>query len=468
MKAPKVFVLGLDCAEPSLLFGTWLSHLPNFRKLIDQSHYGKLRSCDPPITVPAWSVMMSSRTPGSLGIYGFRNRVDHSYAKFSIANSNAIKVKRLWNLLGDAGKKVILIGVPQTYPPQPVNGILVGDFLTPDTKCDYTYPSEFRHEIQETVGEYLFDVRDFRSDNKDRILADIYEMTEKRFKLARHLMTEKPWDYFMMVEMGTDRIHHAFWSYMDPRHRAYEKGHRYENAIFEYYHYLDGELGCLLEQIDSNTHLFIVSDHGAKRMDGGICVNDWLIQEGYLHLLGSLPRKPTPFSQVEVDWDKTIAWGDGGYYARIFLNVRGREPKGTIEANDYEKVRAELAVKLASLPDNQGRPIPTQVHRPEDLYKTVNGVAPDLLVYWGGLHWRSVGSVGNRSFYTFENDTGPDDANHAEYGMIVYRPAPATGIMTVGREVHNAGLLDITPTILHLFGLTPTPEMEGRSLDLSG
>jgi predicted AlkP superfamily phosphohydrolase/phosphomutase len=465
MKHPKVFVLGLDCAEPSLVFGPWLEHLPNFRAVIDKGLHGKLRSCDPPITVPAWSVMMSSRTPGSLGVYGFRNRDDHGYDKFSIANSKAIKVKRLWNLLGDAGKKVILIGVPQTYPPLPVNGILVGDFLTPDTKSEYTYPSCIRDEIREQVGEYLLDVRDFRTDNKDKILADIYEMTEKRFALARHFVTAKPWDYFMMVEMGTDRIHHAFWSYMDPLHRAYEKGHRFENAIFDYYRFVDRELGKLLELLDPETHLFIVSDHGAKRMDGGICVNDWLIREGYLQLKDPKPTAPTPFSKVQVDWDKTIAWGDGGYYARIFLNVKGREPRGIIPPGDYEKVRGELAEKIRRVPDDQGRPIPTRAYTPEELYPTINGVAPDLLVYWGGLYWRSVGSVGNSSIYTFQNDTGPDDANHAEYGMIIYRPPAAGGGGPAGGgTINDARLLDIAPTILGLFGMTPTAEMEGRPL----
>jgi len=271
----------------------------------------------------------------------------------------------------------------------------------------------------------------------------------------------------MMVEMGTDRIHHAFWSYMDPLHRAHEKGHRFEHAIFEYYQFIDGELGQLLELIDPETHLLIVSDHGAKRMDGGICVNDWLIREGYLHLKEPVPGQPVPFAKVQIDWDKTIAWGDGGYYARIFLNVKGREPRGIVPLEEYEKVRTELAAKICALPDDQGRPIPTKAHRPEELYATINGVAPDLLVYWGGLYWRSVGSVGNPSIYTFKNDTGPDDANHAENGMIIYRPA-SKGSAPGGLKLpEDAGLLDVSPTILGLFGMKPAPEMEGKPLVFS-
>ncbi len=466
MKAPKVFVLGLDCAEPTLILGPWLDHLPHFKRIIQEGRHGQIRSCDPPITVPAWSVMMSSHSPGTLGVYGFRNRTDHGYDKLSIATSTSIKVKRLWDYLSEAGKKVVLIGVPQTYPPFPVNGCLVGDFLTPNTECDYTYPRELKQEIKETVGDYMLDVRDFRTDNKDKILADIYEMTEKRFKLAFHFLKSKPWDYFMMVEMGTDRIHHAFWSYLDPKHRAYEPGHRFAQAIFEYYKFLDTKLGELLEKLPPETHLFIVSDHGAKRMDGGICINDWLIKEGYLHLKEK-PSTPTPLSKVQIDWSKTRAWGDGGYYGRILLNVRGREPQGIVEIAEYEKLRDELAEKIRTIPDEKGQPITTQIHRPEDLYRTINGVAPDLLVYFGGLHWRSIGTVGHDGIHTFENDTGPDDANHAEHGILIYRTSN-----DIKREVRlplnfdGARLIDMAPTILRLFGLPPDKDMEGMPLRL--
>jgi len=467
MKAPKVFVLGLDCAEPALLFGPWLDHLPHFKQLIQEGRHGQIRSCDPPITVPAWSVMMSSHSPGTLGIYGFRNRADHSYDKLNIATSTSIKVKRLWDYLGEAGKKVVLIGVPQTYPPLPVNGCLVGDFLTPDIICDYTYPRELKLEIRKTVGDYLLDVRDFRTDNKDKILADIYEMTEKRFKLAFHFLESKPWDYFMMVEMGTDRIHHAFWSYMDPKHRAYEPGHRFEQAIFEYYKYLDGKLGELLQKLPPETHLFIVSDHGAKRMDGGICINDWLIQEGYLHLKKK-PDTVTPLAKAEIDWSKTKVWGDGGYYARVFLNVRGRELQGIVEKADYEKLCKELTEKIKAIPDEKGNSIPTEVHRPGDLYSTVNGIAPDLLVYFGGLHWRSIGTVGHDGIHTFENDLGPDDANHAEHGVLIYRAATDAKQPTqCPSSFTGARLVDMAPTILRLFGLTPDKDMEGKPLPLN-
>ena len=80
-------------------------------------------------------------------------------------------------------------------------------------------------------------------------------------------------------------------------------------------------------------------------MDGGICVNEWLMANGYL-ALKEQPQSAVPLSKVKIDWSQTKAWGDGGYYARVFLNVAGREPEGTIAPEDYEKVRDELIAGL--------------------------------------------------------------------------------------------------------------------------
>ena len=457
-------LIGLDCAAPELVFDRWLDDLPNLKGLCRNGIYGPLRSCDPPITVPAWSVMMSSKSPGTLGVYGFRNRADHSYDRYSIANSLAIKEDRVWDILSRNGKRSIVIGVPGTYPPQPLTGLLIGDFLTPDITCNYTHPPELKDEIASVVGEYVVDVRDFRSGNKKKVLADIYEMTRKRFQVARHLLAKEEWDFFMMVEMGVDRIHHAFWDNMDPAHRLYEAGNEFENAIHDYYEEVDREIGRLLAFVDDGTAVLVVSDHGAKRMDGGICINEWLIANGYLSL-AEQPASPVPLSKARVDWPRTKAWGEGGYYARVFLNVAGREPNGTIAPEDYEKVREELATGLKAIPDENGEVIGTKVFRPEQLYRKVRGVAPDLIVYFGDLYWRSVGTVGGGQIHTFKNDTGPDGANHAENGIFLLHPAGDE--IPVGRQIDGLRITDIAPTILQLFGLPVPQDMEGTALACS-
>lgn len=461
MPDKKVLVIGLDCATPQLVFDAWQDQLPTLASLMSRGIYGRLKSCVPPITVPAWSCMLSGKSPGSLGCYGFRNRHDHSYDGMTFATSRAITEDRVWDILSRAGKKVILVGVPQTYPPTPVNGLMVTCFLTPDTSCTYTYPKELAAEIKEQVGQYMLDVDEYRTDNKEELLAQVYEMTKKRFALFKHFLEAKPWDFAMLVEMGIDRMHHGFWQYLDPGHRHYEAGSKFEQAIFDYYTYIDDRIAELLTVIDENTAVLIVSDHGARSSQGGFCINEWLRREGYLRLAEE-PAAPVPITKAAIDWPKTIAWGEGGYYSRLCLNVKGREEQGCLEPEQYEAVRSELIRKLEATVDDKGGLLGTRVFRPEDIYPQVNGIAPDLIVYLGNLAWRSIGSVGTGSLYSFENDLGPDDANHAEDGIFMLCDPGRQG--GAPHRDESRPIIDIAPTVLRLMGLPVPEDMEGRPL----
>jgi predicted AlkP superfamily phosphohydrolase/phosphomutase len=459
MSASRVMIIGLDCAEPSLVLDRWRSRLPALSELMEHGMYGRLTSVIPPITVPAWSCMMASRTPGDLGVYGFRNRVDHSYDRLAIANATAIHEPRLWDLVTRAGRSSIVLGVPGTYPPRPLNGVLVSCFLTPSRESQYTYPSLLRREIEQVVGEYLFDCPQFRTDDKEDLLRQLYVMTDRRFKLADHLLATRPWDLFVMVEIGLDRIHHAFWKFMDPTHRKHVPGSPYEHAVVEYLEHVDGLVARLLTHADDETAILIVSDHGAKRLDGGIRVNEWLRREGYL-VTAEHADEVVRIVDADVDWSRTRAWGEGGYYGRIFLNVRGREPEGIVDPARYEVLRTELARGLEAIPDDSGQPLPTTVYRPEEIYATVNGVAPDLLVHFGDLHWRALGTVGGPSgIHMLENDTGPDDANHAQDGLAILH---GPGIPAGHRD--DMHLLDIAPTVLRLLDIDVPAAMRGRTL----
>ncbi len=456
-------IIGLDCLEPSLV-DRWLHELPTFAKLRKLGAWGRMRSCLPPITVPAWSCMTSSHDPGSLGIYGFRNRTDYSYTGLGFATADWVKVDRLWDVLSRAGKTCSVLGVPGTYPVRPVNGQMVGCFLTPNDKVQWTFPPTLKDEIGTWLAgeKYIFDVVDFRSADKTRILGDIHDMTTRRFTVARELLSKYDPDFFMMVEMGSDRIHHGFWHYMDPEHRKHEPGPLTE-AIHDYYIQLDGELARLLEQIDlSNTSLLLISDHGAKRLEGGICVNEWLRREGWLVLKNQSIPRGTALAKCDIDWTRTRAWAEGGYYARICLNVKGREPQGIVEAADFETTRDELAAKLRQIPDDRGEPILTHTHKPQELYRRIEGIPPDLVVIFGDLHWRAVGTLGYDSIYTYDNDTGPDEANHAQYGFFNWiAPGIAPHV-----EPMDIDILDVAPTMLsHLQQPIPAT-MQGKVLAL--
>ena len=454
----KVLVVGLDCAAPEILF----THpdLKNIRRLMNHGCYGRLESIIPPITVPAWMCMSTSQDPGTLGVYGFRNRTDHTYSGLGIVNAKSITAKATWDVFNENGLKSIIVGVPPNFPPRRVDGASVGCFLTPDTKTsEYTYPAELGHEINALVGDYPVDVRGFRTDNKQWLLDQIYEMSRKHFEVVRYLMATRDWDFFHFVEIGLDRVHHGFWKYHDPLHRQYEPNSAFNSAVMDYYTYLDKEIGDTLEQAGSDCTVLVVSDHGAQRLDGGFCVNEWLVREGLL-VLKEKPDKVTPFSPKLVDWSRTKVWSEGGYYARVFLNVEGREPEGIIPAAEYESFRQEMKERFEALPNDRGEPMGSLVFKPEEIYQKVRNVAPDLIVHFGGLFWRSIGGLGYPSLYIQENDTGPDDCNHAQFGAFLLsgEAVPQRG------EMEGAHLLDIAPTLLDIAGL-PVPEaMQGRSL----
>jgi predicted AlkP superfamily phosphohydrolase/phosphomutase len=457
--AKRVLVIGLDCATPQLAFDRFAGDLEHLTALRSRSHWGTLESVIPAITVPAWACGMTSRDPGQLGIYGFRNRKDHSYDGLTMATSNAVREDAVWDIIGRAGRQSIVLAVPPAYPPKPINGSMVGCFLTPDTKSDYTHPPELRDEIASTVGDYAVDVEDFRTDDKERILRQIDDMTRRRFQLFRHLIKSRSWDLAMMVEIGVDRIHHGFWQYMDEQHHRFEPGNPYQNAIRDYYRLVDQEVGATLREVDDETAVVVMSDHGAKLMRGGIRINEWLRNEGYLTLKTS-PIEATRFEIGDVDWSRTRVWGEGGYYGRVFLNVRGREREGVVPQEEYESLRDELTSKLTTIADEAGKPLGTRVFKPEQIYREVRNVAPDLLVYFGDLDWRSVATVGDGTIHTYENDTGPDDANHAQHGIVILK----TPGMDTGKQIDDAKLVDAGPTILSLLGHPIPSDMIGGSL----
>jgi predicted AlkP superfamily phosphohydrolase/phosphomutase len=461
-QGPRVAVIGLDCGAPQLLFEDLAGEVPNLSKLFAQGMHGDLESITPPITVPAWACAMTGRTPGELGIYGFRNRKDTSYDGLQVATSLSVKDPAVWDVLGGQGKRSLLIGVPPGFPPpKEFPGWRVACFLTPPSADHYAYPTELETEITDELGgsgQYIFDIPNFRQQGADFVMEQIFAMTERRFQVARRLAKNKPWDFFMMVEMGLDRLHHCFWQFFDPTHPQYEPGNKYETVFHDYYRFLDREVGELLDVLPDDVVTIAMSDHGARPMLGGLCFNDWLIQEGYLTLTEPV-RGITPIAKAPIDWSRTVAWGDGGYYGRCFLNIKGREPHGLIDPSRYEEVRDELVAKLEALPGPDGQPMGTRVYKPQSVYPEIRGIAPDLIVYFGDLSWRSVGAIGNRSVYTYENDTGTDGANHDRSAFFAMAGAPEqpTG------KVDGLKLVDVGPSILELYGMEAPAGASGKS-----
>ena len=455
----KVIIVGWDCGSPQLIFDKFKDKLVNVKKIMDEGVWGRLRSVVPPITVPAWRSMVTGKTPGELGMYGFRYRRGNSYTDYGIVMSNLLRQDALWDLMSDNGKTSICSAVPPSYPPYRVKGCLISGFLAPDSNGSYTYPEELKKEIESIVGEYPVDTV-FRVDEKDKIRDSAINMTEKHFKVFTHLLRSKKWDFSMHVEIGLDRIQHAFWRYFDKNHHLYEPDSEYKDVVLDYHVLLDRWLGTIMDMIDDDTLLIITSDHGAKAMKGSICVNQWLSREGYLELNGDCEPGQS-IQDADVNWKKTKAWGWGGYYSRIFFNVSGRENSGVISLKKLQKEIEKLKKKIYKLRGPNGEEWNTKAVTPEELYENPQGQKPDLMVFWDDLNWRSAGTIGHESMYLKENDIGPDDGVHDWNGMIM---AWRKG-MEKGLELKDTNLLDIFPTVLKYMGIESRTKPEGKIIE---
>lgn len=451
----RVLVIGLDCVPPHLAFEAYADVMPNLSALRARGTWGTLTSSSPPITVPAWTCMVSGRDPGELGLYGFRHLREGTYTHVT-ATSKDVRVKRVWDLLGERGHSVAALFVPLTYPPTPVRGVMVSCFLTPDGAPTYTFPAGLAKELEAKHGAYVPDVRDFRTDDLARVYDELVTTTRQHFAIARDLVATRRPAFAMTVEIGSDRLHHAFYRFMDARHPAHEPGPWSEKAR-AYYGLLDAELGALAALVPE-ANVIVASDHGARPMVGGVALNDHLRREGWL---AATPRGhgPCALADADVDWSRTRAFAEGGYYARVYLNVRGREPEGIIDPRAYDTTLDALERCLRNLTRPDGAPMPIRVDRPGAVYRATRGRAPDLLVYLDALDRRALGTIGHPDVHVSRNDRGPDACNHDFAGIFV---AAGPDVPPLG-EVPARDIVDVAPLVLELMGEAPPRDLTGRS-----
>jgi predicted AlkP superfamily phosphohydrolase/phosphomutase len=456
---PRVLMIGLDCVPPQLAFERYRTAMPNLARLMATGTFGALRSSLPPITLPAWACMLSGWDPGELGLYGFRKRMLGSY-ELQLADSRDLQRPMVWDRLGEHGKRVCVLFVPPSYPPRAVHGELVSCFLTPDADSVHTHPVELADELRARFGPYRPDVENYRSDELPRLLDEIYALSAQRFAIAEHMLTTRRADFTALVDIGPDRFHHAFWSHIDPDDPRHVPGNVYAHEGERYYAFLDRQIGRLLLAAGPDTSVLVASDHGAQALRGAICINEWLIAQGYL-VLRSYPERITPFTELDVDWNRTRAWGEGGYYGRISLNIRGREPHGFVQPNAAGALAQSLCDGLAALRGPDGETLAHRIVRPAAVYRQTRGLPPDLMVFFDDLGYRSIGSVGHRSIFSAHNDSGADACNHAWDGIFVLS---GSGVQPRGAVSGLRGA-DVTKTILGLLAV-PAADVDGSDQSL--
>lgn len=453
----RVLLIGLDGATPELVLGAWRGDLRTLDMLADRGVWGSIRSSLPATSLPAWLCLLSGQDPGQLGIYGARRRTDHSYAAPLAVNSRALVEPRLWDILGVAGKHVGVVGAPATTPARPVRGHLIGDNLRPGNG-----PTIFPTSLGRQVSTWLEDAPAPRpapaGDDIGQLIQDVYARTEQRFLLARRLLARGIYDCFVLVDDGIAAIQRALWDSLDTAHPLYRPNHPFAGTIGSFYRFVDEQISDMLELVDDDTVIVVVSACGAQALNGEFALNEWLLAAGEL-TLKAVPAGPTPIERCAVDWERTRAWAsDDGM---IYLNVAGREPRGTIRADQVEQAGASITERLLALPGPDGQPGAVEVYHPSALYAEVHGIAPDLFVRCTRPGWRPTAALGRGGIWVDAHHAPLDTAFESSSGLLIlYDPRNLGG----GRRLAEATIYDIVPTLLAVLGQPIPARLGGRAL----
>ncbi|MCK4329502.1 alkaline phosphatase family protein [candidate division WOR-3 bacterium] len=494
----RVLVIGLDCAD--FRFITPLvkeGRLPNIARLLQNGVSANLLSTIPPTSAPAWASFMTGKNPGKTGIFDFQVRVEKSY-ETRFVNSNDIKSKTLWRLLSEAGKKVIVVNVPLTYPPEKVNGILISGLLTPPGSV-FTYPPELSRDLMDKG--YTIEGKIYANQNKT--LKSLLHADKKRVKITKHLAKDMDWDFLMVMFTATDRVVHSMWNDVDKINSCYEL--------------MDSLIGDLFRTIGCNSHVFIVSDHGAQFVPYTFYINQWLAQKSLLNYkindsilsrcqLNQKYRSRGSFLQnvgkifgyilqnIEIDtgtlinlsntrwlkwvrqivpialrhnlyshenisiiWRKTKAYLVSKDSPGLRINLKGREPKGVVAENEYDVLREKLIVELLKIKNKiTGQKIFKHVYKREDFY---NGQfiddAPDIIFLPDGLlHVMNGTQKSDALFLKNIKASG----RHRMEGIFI---SSGKGIKR-GYLVDDLSIFDLTPTILHILDVPIPEDVDGR------
>jgi predicted AlkP superfamily phosphohydrolase/phosphomutase len=502
----KVFVIGIDGATLTLLQPLMdQGYLPFLSEVKARGAMGRLTTIFPPVTAPAWASFMTGKNPGKHGIYEFLHRRAGTLEQVPV-NSGMCGSDTLWEMLSRSGKRMVVVSVPLSYPPLPLNGVLLSDFLAPKGARDLSYPPELLAEVESRFGPYLLYHRQvYTKSNVANVLAELEEHTAYRQQVAEYLMQGEPWDFCMVYFEGTDRLQHELWHIIDPTHPMHD---RREAAQFgertrNFYRLLDEDVRRLVELAGPEAVTILVSDHGFGPIHKFVNFNIWLLEQGLLKLKHDLPTRLKRFvfdlgltpslgyrlsmrfgfanlrlsqgmtnrntilemvrrvflSFHNVDWTRTRAFSMGNY-GQIYVNLKGREPFGSVEPDDYEAVRGDICARLAELRDPQTKQrVVAHVFRTEELFSgPFIKEAPDVAFLLED-HYKALGTLEFASRRVVERVFG-NSGDHRMDGII----AMLGEAIKPGAPIPYASIMDLVPTILYLMEQPIPEDLDGRVL----
>ncbi|MFC2029615.1 alkaline phosphatase family protein [Chloroflexota bacterium] len=502
----KVLVIGLDGVTFDLL-DPWIDsgELPNLQRLKAQGAWGTLRSTLPPISSSSWSSFATGVNPGKHGLVDFVYPGVDSY-KVSMVNATSRRTRAIWNWLNDAGYKVGLLGIPTTYPTEPVDGFMISGFLAPGPDSEWAYPPDLKPELIAELGEFQLSPNErYRSSRRlDLFLDDLRASVENRTQAALYLMRNKPWDLFTVVYWDTDMVQHETWRLLDPDHPRHDAAEAaaHREKILDFHKKVDSDVGRLVAEVDSDTLVVVMSDHGFGPVHSFFLTNNWLASRGWLRFkdrpgtslkrllfrLGFTPlrmfritkalglgrlRKKVRFQQQaglvnrvflsfdDVDWSRTKAFSIGSF-GQVYINLAGDRPEGIVQPGpEYEELKELIARDALALRDpRSGEALVDRVYRREELYSgPYADRTPDLIVQPRGWEYMAFGHADFGSNRLVEPIVGLS-GHHRLDGVVIMAGA---GIQP-GIHLEEANITDLAPTILHAMSVAVPRDLDGRVL----
>jgi predicted AlkP superfamily phosphohydrolase/phosphomutase len=510
----RVLIIGLDSATFNLI-EPWAAQglLPNLARLMQEGAAGRLASTLQPTTAPAWVTFMTGMNQGKHGLYDFVRRRADKYS-LDVTNGSHVAAPLMFETLSQLGRRVITVNVPYSYPPRPVNGIVIGGPFAPAVTRELVYPPDVFDTLKEIAPDY-FVIPDYDAHAADP-LAHFAERLQREVELREQvgvaLMQRETWDVFTVVIMATDEVQHTFWQCLEASEDSPLA--KYRHVIRDIYQRCDAAVGRLIEAAQRDERpldVLVLSDHGAGRFEWMVNLNRWLADQGllrfnverstslkqlrtniiqqaahvYRHYVPAATRTvirnrlgSKRFSRVQeefqsavvsdtIDWAQTQAYslGAGG---NIFINLQGREPLGCVSAVEYEPMRQRIIDELMLLrtPDSRQLMV-AKVYRREELYHGDRlDQAPDLIVQWTDYAYWGRGFYGPQQpvfekQQRFDFSAQPLSGSHRPDGILIARGPHIRS----GARIDGARLIDIAPTVFHLLGYAPPAEMDGRVLD---
>jgi predicted AlkP superfamily phosphohydrolase/phosphomutase len=400
---------------------------------------------------------MTGKNPGKHGIFSFAFRQAGTYER-RIIDPQTLTCKTLWRILSDAGKRVGVVNVPMCDA-QNINGFIIPGFVSRSEGIPY--PDSLKEKIKRKfgidrlIGDIEIPVLEKALRDPDLFFEQANQVTEETAEVCLYLLQEEKWDFFMSVFMGLDRIQHFFWRNIDPTHPRFEENTA-SRLIKNFYMKADNIVGHFLKFVDENTTLMVLSDHGFCPVYKEVIVNNYLEEESFL---------VANAGKVDLERSKAVAYG----YGDVWLNVRGREPRGFIDPkSDYESVRTEISDKLRNIIIDGKKPI-KDVKRREELYWGENvKCAPDLTIMfnvgWQGARRPEITERNKDKRYVNDNPrwSGGHDGTHDPLDVPGVIGMLGAGVQGGQKSELCVSLWDAAPTILKLMGVPIPDDMDGK------